>query len=140
MADEGCDESSSRLSDVAIGLQLADVPARPQPLLELGTPFLHPGGIGEGFVLPTGAVWQPSFLVFGTLRSSLLKLDRGADPFEFANRLDLFGNLQLTGTERILVGLRPLDKEVGLTNELVGSVPGDTKFPGFTEGTEIEDN
>jgi hypothetical protein len=115
VADEGCDESSSRLSDVAIGLQLADVPARPQPLLELGTPFLHPGGIGEGFVLPTGAVWQPSFLVFGTLRSSVLKLDRGAAPFEFANRLDLFGNLQLTGTERILVGLRPLDKEGAFT-------------------------
>jgi hypothetical protein len=29
---------------------------------------------------------------------------------EWANRLDLFANLQLTGTEKLLVGIRPLDK------------------------------
>jgi hypothetical protein len=109
--DEEHAESTSRFSDVAIGLQIDDVPPRPQPLLEIGTPFLHPGEIGEGIVIPTGAVWQPNFLVYGTLRSAVLGLDRGDGSLEWANRLDLFGNLQLTGSERVLIGLRPLDEE-----------------------------
>ena len=38
------------------------------------------------------------------------------------------------------VTMRPLDKEVGWTNELVGIVTGDTNFPFFTGGPELEDN
>jgi len=101
---------SNRFSDEALPLQYDDVPPRPQPLLELGTPFMHPGPIGGGFEIPTGAVWQPNFLVYGTYRTGFVGVDHGAPQSEWANRLDLFGNLQLSGTERILVGLRPLDE------------------------------
>ena len=38
------------------------------------------------------------------------------------------------------VTLRPLDADAGWTNELVGIVPGDTNFPFFTGGPELEDN
>lgn len=114
MGTDACSEEhgdSSRFSDVALPLQYDDVPPRPQPLLELGTPFMHPGPIGGGFELPTGAIWQPNFLVYGTYRTGFVGVDRGAPQSEWANRLDLFGNLQLSGTERILVGLRPLDED-----------------------------
>ena len=85
---------------------------RPQPLLELGNPFQASGPIRSGFRLPSGAVWQPSLWVFGTYRTALQVFDNGNEVFsEWANRLDLFANLQLTGTERILIGVRPLDQD-----------------------------
>lgn len=88
------------------------IPARPALPLELGAPFLSTGNLYEGFTLPGGAVWQPRLWVFGTLRTALQSIDDGINPrtTEWANRLDVFANLQLTGTERVLIGLRPLDK------------------------------
>jgi len=112
-ADEKAgEESPSRLSDEPIPLKTLDVPGRPASVLEIGDGFFHPGKIGDGFTLPTGAVWQPSLLVFGTFRTGLGHLDRGggAGIGEWANRLDLFVNLKLSATERVLVGFRPLDE------------------------------
>ena len=103
--------SGSRLSDEYIPLQLDSFPERPKPLLELGPRFLDTGRIGRGFAVPGGAVWRPSFLLFGTLRSGVGRLDDGTGSVaEWANRVDLFGNLVLTGSERIVFGLRPLDR------------------------------
>ncbi|MEO6876307.1 MAG: hypothetical protein ABI222_15940 [Opitutaceae bacterium] len=96
---------------MAIPLNPATFPARPAPIIEIGqNPFLGNGYIAPGFVIPTGAVWQPVFIAYGTYRTALQTFDGGsAQITEWANRLDLYGNLYLTPTERILVGLRPLD-------------------------------
>lgn len=103
----------SRLSDEAIPLQLEGFPERPKPLVELGEPFLGTGTLDPGFRLPTGAVWQPSLLAFGTLRSAVQSFERIDDEriTELTARLDLFLNLQLSGSERLVVGIRALDQD-----------------------------
>lgn len=102
----------SALSDKPIPLKLEGFPDRPKPIIEIGqNPFLGRGPIAPGFTIPTGAVWQPVFLVFGTARSALQTFDNGTQQItEWANRLDLYGNLYLTPTERLLIGFRPLDR------------------------------
>ena len=105
-------ESAARFPDEPIPLKLAGFPQRPKPILELGPRFLGTGTLDPGFELPGGAVWQPALLIYGTYRTAFQTFDDGADKFtEWVNRLDLFGNLQLTSTERILVGMRPLDQD-----------------------------
>lgn len=77
-----------------------------------GNPFLASGNLDEGFESPTGAIWQPVFLLFGTARTAIQGFDDGlTESGEWVNRIDLFGNLYLTPTERILIGFRPLDRE-----------------------------
>ena len=74
-------------------------------------PFLGSGEINPGFELPTGAVWQPVVVLYGTYRTALQTYSNGRrDVTEWANRFDLFSNIYLTPTERILIGLRPLDQ------------------------------
>jgi hypothetical protein len=109
-ADEGQD--TSRYSDQPAPLQLQGFPERPPPLVEWGDKFLGTGNLQRGFTLPTGEVWSPDFWLYGTLRTALQSFDPGGGPrvSEWANRLDLFGNLQLSPTERVLVGFRPLDR------------------------------
>lgn len=104
------DRGESRLSEVPVPPRTDLVPDRPRPLLELGDPLLGAGPLGETIELPTGAVWQPSLIVFGTLRTALQSFDAGTTTVEWASRLDLFANLQLSGTERLLAGFRPLDE------------------------------
>lgn len=105
-------ESGSRLSDIPIPLQVGDVPDRPALLLELGEPFLGTGPFGHEIELPTGAVWRPSLWVFGTHRMAVQTVDDGATrTSEWAHRLDLFANLKLSASDRLLIGLRPLDRE-----------------------------
>lgn len=114
------DASPSRLSNVAIPLQVNEVPDRPTPLLEIGQPFLGTGPINLGFKIPTGTIWQPSLLVYGSLRTGFnaFRQQRGPgrrghdDIVEWANRLDIFANLQLAGfaNERLVFGMRPLDE------------------------------
>ncbi|MEO5722615.1 MAG: zinc ribbon domain-containing protein [Chthoniobacterales bacterium] len=103
----------SALSDKPIPLQLDNFPDRPKPIIEWGqNPFLGVGPIAPGITLPTGATWQPSFIVFGTARAALQTFDNGRGQIsELVGRLDLFGNLYLTPTERILIGFRPLDRD-----------------------------
>ncbi|RMG08195.1 MAG: hypothetical protein D6731_22310, partial [Planctomycetota bacterium] len=115
-------DSQSFVSDAVRGPDRDAVPGgRPRPLLEIGDPFLGQTPIQEGIELPTGAVWNPSLLVYGTFRTAVQVFDNGLDRApvpgarrikprsEWANRLDLFANLQLSGTERIVLGFRPLD-------------------------------
>lgn len=127
----------SRLSDEVI--PLARLPNRPKPLLELGSPFLGTGRIRRGFQLPTGAVWQPSFLLFGSFRTGLSVFDN--DPTrttQWANRLNLFGNLYLSGTERLVFGIRPFDKtgEDGrrIFSGYTSLSPDPTDLSGFNDG------
>jgi len=103
--------------------------------MEIGDLFLGRGNLKPGFELPTGAVWQPRFWVYGSGRTSLQTFDqgrRGGQVSEWANRLDLFGNLQLTGTERILIGVTPLHRDA--------SFSGQTFEPDSREGTDNELN
>lgn len=101
----------SRITDKVIPYAVDEIPDRPAPILELGDPLLATGPISIGFTLPTGAVWQPSLIVWGDLRTALQTFDDGtARTSEWSNRFDLFGNLYLTQSERVVIGLRPLDK------------------------------
>ena len=80
------------------------------PIVIFGDPYLEPGNLKAGFEIPTGAVWQPSLWIFGQGRTVFQTQDTG-DPArlsEWVNTLDLFANLQLSGTERLLVGLNPI--------------------------------
>jgi hypothetical protein len=89
-----------------------ELPSRAGPIIEIGPKFLSTGNIKRGFTIPTGAVWTPSLWVYGNFRSAFHTYEAAADNSqqvqEWANRLDLFANLQLSGTERILLGVTPL--------------------------------
>lgn len=99
------------LSEEVIPYRPDALPERTPPLLEIGPGLLNTGPIGEGFELPTGAVWQPALWVFGTFRTAVQTFDGGDGEAvsEWANRLDLFTNLRLSGTERILFGITPFN-------------------------------
>jgi len=106
-------EDPWRLSD-----EFAQYPVEPvdrlRPLLEIGDPFLGKGPIRPGVKTPTGKILQPWFLLFGTFRSALQSFDSGdEETVEWSNRLDLHGNLNLSGTERLLFSMRPLDRRTG---------------------------
>jgi len=104
----------SRFSDQPAPLKIEDFPERPRPLIELGDRFLGSGNIQRGFKLPTGAVWHPSFWVYGNFRTAVQTFDNGATrSTEWANDLNLFGNLQLAATERVVLGIRPLRNDNG---------------------------
>ncbi len=105
-------DDSLSLPSEPIPYDPGSIVSRPNPVLELGGDFLGTGPIGPAFTLPGGAVWQPSLLIFGTMRSAVQSFNTGERTnSEWANRLDLFANLQLSGTERLIVGIRPLDEE-----------------------------
>lgn len=112
--------SESPLDEYAIGLQ--PIPDRPNLLVETNEKFLDIGFLNQGIVIPTGAVWRPSIWVFGTYRTGLNYFNNrtGTNTTEWANRLDLFGQLNLSGTERILLGLRSLDKELTASRLFTG--------------------
>ncbi|GAB4155117.1 MAG: hypothetical protein Tsb009_31900 [Planctomycetaceae bacterium] len=106
------DEINAELSGSPIGIQ--EIPERPPLILELNEDFLGPGFLESGIELPTGAVWRPALWVFGTYRTGLSYSESSAPTFaESAQRLDIFAQLNLSGTERFVVGMRPLDQEVG---------------------------
>ena len=90
------------------------LPARPELAVEVGDGFLDTGKLDQGFEVPViGAVWQPRLWAYAINRTAFQSYNSGAPgsvrETEIANRLDIFINLQLTGTEKLLVGLRSLD-------------------------------
>ena len=105
------DEPHTKLDERAIGLQPG--PERPPLPIETNEKFLGVGFLNQGVRLKTGAIWRPSLWVFGTLRSGFNYFDAGGpgQVGEWANRLDLFSQLNLSGTERVVLGLRPFDEE-----------------------------
>ena len=89
---------------------IEDLPARPALGIEIGDPFLDTGKLDAGFETPWGAVWQPrlwGYMIYRTAFQHFETATRANN--EWANRLDVFLNLQLTGTEKILLNLRPRD-------------------------------
>ena len=116
----GAASAASALSDKPVPLaKEEDLPKRTAPILEIGPAFLGTGNLPKGWVLPTGAVWQPAFWVFGSSRTSFNFVESrtgGEDLSEIATRLDLFGNLQLSGTDRFLIGISPLRSSGQFTN------------------------
>ena len=103
----------SRFSNEHIQLlEPSDTGNRPPLIYEGGDLFLGTGNLQEGFETPWGAIWQPQLWIFGTLRTALNYYDNGVRPAsaEWATRLSLFANLQLTHTEKLVVGIRPLDR------------------------------
>ncbi len=114
------DRVTTSLSSQPLGMR--PIPGRPRLLVETGERFLAPGFLKQGIRLPTGAIWRPSLWVFGTLRTGVSYFDSGAPGHvsEWANRLDLFSQLNLTGTERLVLGLRPLDEQAGAVRRFTG--------------------
>lgn len=107
------DKNQWRLSNKSVQYPVNPV-ERLQPLFELGDPFLGIGPIKPGIKMPTGQMLQPWFLLYGTLRSAFQSYENGDNNnLEWANRLDLHGNLNLSGTERLLFSMRPLDRQTG---------------------------
>ncbi|MCA9030174.1 MAG: hypothetical protein KDA66_05150 [Planctomycetaceae bacterium] len=106
------DKPHTELEWHPIGIQT--IPGRPDLLLETNEAFLDSGFLSQGVTMPTGAVWRPSIWVFGTYRAgyNYLRRPTGRDVSEITHRLDLFGQVNLSGTERILFGLRPFDEEL----------------------------
>ncbi len=93
----------------------SDTGTRPPLIYEGGDLFLGTGKLYEGFETPWGAVWQPQLWIFVTMRSAVQMFENASassTAAEWANRLDLYANVQLTGTEKFIIGFRPLDKNV----------------------------
>jgi hypothetical protein len=114
LAQQAGDDSPSRLSDQPIPLIDEDQIRPNPPLIQFGPGLLTTGEMETGFTLPTGAIWRPSLWIYGSFRSGINSVDPapgGGRILELANRLDLFANLQLSGTERILIGMQPLQDE-----------------------------
>ncbi|MEP5623464.1 MAG: hypothetical protein ABJP82_12895, partial [Hyphomicrobiales bacterium] len=102
---------SSELSEAPAPLLTeAELPEPTPPIFERGEKFLAAGNLSPGIELPTGAIWQPSLWVFGDYRTSIGHFANGSAESRqyWANRLDIFLNLKLTPTERILLGFSPL--------------------------------
>ena len=94
--------------------EIGQLPDRPKLAVEVGNGFLDTGNLHAGYEVPfIGAVWQPRLWAYAINRTAVqtFKDGRTGNPreTEIANRLDFFVNLQLTGTEKILLGLRPTD-------------------------------
>lgn len=114
------DEPHTELDHRPIGLQPG--PDRPELLIETNEKFLGIGPLKQGVRIKTGAVWRPALWVFGTYRTGINYFDSGANRHvaEWANRLDLFSQLNLSGTERIVFGVRPFDEEESGTRDFGG--------------------
>src|SRR5579871_2176268 len=106
--------SKSRLSfkPKPLRKEHTELPERNPPLYEWNLPFLGPGNIISGFKSPTGAVWQPAFWVFGDFQTSAGIINDGINPTRqyVSAAATINGNLQLTPTERIVIGFTPLSQ------------------------------
>ena len=113
-------EFATALSDVPLGI--VETPPRPELLFEYNEGFLRPGKLGQEYVTPQGAVWRPSVWIYGQYRAQFAtRNDPGVRRFtDLSHRLNLFGQLNLTGTERVILGMRPLDEEVHRPNRRLG--------------------
>lgn len=103
----------SRLSAVPLAYPAQPV-TRLKPLIEFGDDFLGNGPITPGVKTPFEQMLQPTFLLYGSFRNAMQSVDReGKEITQWSTRLDLHGDVKLSGTERLVFSLRPLDKDNG---------------------------
>ncbi|MGE0266832.1 MAG: hypothetical protein AB7S78_00070 [Candidatus Omnitrophota bacterium] len=122
------EKETSRITDEVIP-QVENIPQPPALILEIGDKLLQTGPIQQGFEIPTGAVWQPSFLMWGNYRTAVQTFYNGQDDVsEWVNRFDLYGNLYFTRTERILAGVRFLDRNGEFTGYTFSSPGQDDQY------------
>ncbi|MBJ20584.1 MAG: hypothetical protein CL933_14330 [Deltaproteobacteria bacterium] len=89
-------------------IPLAELPECPRPLIEWGEGHLEPSQISKGWTLPTGAVWPPPFLLWGSARSAFqAETGKELDQAQWVNEFERFGQLALTSTERFVVSPEP---------------------------------
>lgn len=115
-------KKSSRISDESVPVvDTSSFPKRPRRL-EIGPPFIGSGPLPLGIELPGGLVVNPSLLIYGSYRTAIQTYKNPRSPLgnetfsEWANRLDIFANFQISYVNRILLGLQPLHdrgREVG---------------------------
>ena len=89
----------------------------PRPALELGRPIYTDGPFQEGIDVIGGKnLLFPGLSIFGDWQTAVEYNDNGADERgHIATTLNLNVNLQLTGTERIFMFVRPLEKDGQVT-------------------------
>ncbi|MDP6111446.1 MAG: hypothetical protein QGG53_06210 [Planctomycetota bacterium] len=129
-------DDESRYSDEVKGMS-KDIPKRPEPLIELLQGYQRPGRLDYEIELPTGMVLSPNLTVYGVYRTGPQAVNNGVDPtrVEWVHELSLFSALTLTHTERVVVGMAPLqeggsrskhifepDDEKGTVNKLNGRI------------------
>ena len=107
-----------------------EVGPRTPPIVEIGPEFLNTGNIEPGIEMPTGAIWSPSLWVFGDYRTGIGYFNAPGRPTtsEWSHRLDLFFNLQLSPTERILLGVQPLHRRGEFTSVVIKPDGRDSEF------------
>ncbi len=109
----GLSQDPYRFPDDVVPPQLVGFPERPSMLLELGDKFYGVGELPYGVSPWTGTYWQPALWVYGNLLAAGQGQTLGGSTqigtAQVRDRLDLFMNLRLSGTERVFVGFRPLD-------------------------------
>ena len=90
-----------------------DMPPRPAPI-ELGDPFQGTGKVETGISIPTGTVWNPSLYIYGEVRSGFQTSQGQTGPAtaDWSNKADVFANLHITDTERILWQVEPISKNL----------------------------
>ncbi len=102
-----------------------DIVVPPRKTIFGDNPFLGLGAITPGVETPTGAIWQPSLIIFGEFRSAVQTFNDGENEIsQWSNRFDLFANYYLTPTERLFLGVRPLDDEGRFTGYNFGGDRG----------------
>ncbi len=122
-AHAAASKSKSRLSEKPVPLlkEHKQLPERNPPIYEWNLPFLGPGNIISGFKIPTGEVWQPALWVYGNAQSSAGIANDGIHPGReyVSGRVDIFGNLQLGPTERVVIGFTPFSQGPNLGTGLL---------------------
>ena len=129
------------LSDAPLPfLKSDDLPERAGPLIEFGRGMNEVGPLSPGIEMPWGVVWQPALWIYGSQRTHILFSDGdrrtrpAGDRGEIVTRMDLTANLQLTGTERVLVHLRPMDGQGNFTGRTFSPSAADKGFEGHWDG------
>jgi hypothetical protein len=120
-ADAHAGGRSSRISDErVISIDPNSMPKRPPPIIELGPRFLGTGVLTPGVESPTGEVLKPQLVVFGAFRTAVQSFNDGnTTRTEWANQFNLFANLALSYTNRILIGFSPLDRQGRFTGVIL---------------------
>ena len=107
-----------RNMDVYQGKQLN---ANQRPLLELGRPWYQLGQLPEPMTfLGKHNPITPQFLIFGDYRTAYATATQNGDSTsQIAQELNTFWHLQITGTDRFVAGVAPLDGAAGNTRLLL---------------------